>query len=198
MNSLGSSSDCVGAFFGEPDAVCLRCMPLGFATFSATRIRRVLKTGEDFGVTIPAQDSYFLMLYLSDTVICDVAADESRSHSRHFRRGSICLMNLRCGARISVHMSLDAVAFVIPYALIDELAALSTPGSHVELRCLRGKPDPVLANLGTALLPVFLQDPQAVDAMLRHLAMAICAHVLHHYRRSPLSSGRGRDEPFLH
>jgi len=198
MRAIGNSGNCVGGLFGDPDAISLHSAPLASAIFSATRISRELKMGEEATVVVPAHASYFLMLYLRDTAHCDVEADGSQSVTRQYCRGSICLIDILNGAQISLKASLKAVTFVIPHVLVDEIAALSVPGASVELKRVRGSSDPVIASLGTALQPLFDRKEKSDHVLLQHIAMAICAHLIHHYSLSPFFDGSGEDSASVH
>ena len=198
MKAIGNAGSCVGGLFGDPDAIDLQCAPLKSAIFSASRISRRLTAGEEASVAIPAHESYLLMLYLGDTAHCDVEADGRQSATKHYWRGSICLIDVHGGARIRLKASLKALAFVIPHVLVNEIAGLSSPHAGVKLTCVRGKPDPVIASLGTALQPLFDRKEQSDPVLLQHLAMAICAHLLHHYSSSPPLQGSGADSSPVH
>ncbi len=198
MRATENSGNCVGGLFGDPDAISLHSAPLASAIFSATQIRRQLKMGEEATVVVPAHDSYFLMLYLRDTAHCDVEANGSQSVTRQYCSGSICLIDILNGAQISLKASLNAVAFVIPHALVDEIAALSSSGANVGLKRVRGTSDPVIASLGTALQPLFDRKGKSDHVLLQHIAMAICAHLIHHYSSSPFLHGSGVDSSSLH
>ncbi len=56
-----------------------------------------------------------------------------------------------------------------------------TGGKAGRLRCTRGTIDTVLLNIGTALLPLFDPSQFHPPELLRHVATAICAHLLHDY-----------------
>lgn len=171
---------CAGVCFGTPEAPCLSTVPIRTATFSVTSICRELRTDEANDVRLSASNSYFLMLYLEDAEHADIRADGSCTEVRHFARGTICLVDLADGAAIRLNSRLRALAFVLPRALFSETAELSPETGRRRLICRRGEPDPVLRNLGTALLAFFAGTATA-PAPLRPIAVAICAHLLHRY-----------------
>ena len=175
----------VGLYFGTPEAPSLTAIPIKSATFSVTSIRKDVKEGENAEVWLPATDAYFLMLYLEDAQHADIEADGSCSPVRLYERGSICLVDLEHGAAINLHSTLRSLAFILPKELLAEAASLS-PGIPSRLVCRRGKPDAVLRNLGTTLLALFGSEGKAPPpALLQHVAVAICAHLLHHYGDTP-------------
>lgn len=143
-------------------------------------------------VTLPAARAYFLMLYLADVHHSDVAANGQQTQLTHYRRGSICLVDLAGGASICLHSSLDALGFVLPQTLFEELSEILPDARPQQLRCRRGELDPVMRNLGEALLPLLGDAGPAVPAVLQHIAVAICAHLVHTYSgRSEQEAGRG-------
>ncbi|WP_143348569.1 helix-turn-helix domain-containing protein [Ensifer adhaerens] len=130
------------------------------------------------------------MLYLEDAEHADIRADGSCTERRHFARGTICLVDLADGATIRLHRRLRSLAFVLPRTLFSETAELSPETGPRRLICRRGEADPVLCNLGTALL-AFFSGTGTAPAPLRPVAVAICAHLLHRYGE-PFG---GRDRP---
>lgn len=178
--------DGVGLYFGTPEAPTLTTVPIKSAAFSVTNIRKDVAEGAAEEVRLPVSDAYFLMLYLDDTDHADIDADGACGPVRRYARGSICLVDLAEGAAISLRSRLNSLAFVLPKALFEEAAALSAGGRTRRLTCRRGKPDAVLGNLGTALIALIGGGRAAAPpALLRHMAVAICAHLLHQYGETP-------------
>ena len=178
---------CVGVCFGTPEAPCLTTVPIRAATFSVTSICRELRTDGENDIRLPASECYFLMLYLEDAEHADIRVDGSCTERRHFARGTICLVDLADGATIRLHSRLRSLAFVLPRTLFSETAELSPEAGSRRLICRRGEPDPVLRNLGTALIAFFAGTGTA-PAPLRPVAVAICAHLLHRYGE-PMEGG---------
>lgn len=170
-----------GQYFGLDKAPRLALKPLRSAVFSMTHLRRNAEEGETFIVDLPAEPGYFLMLYLQDAYHCDVAADGTHAPLVHYRSGSICLVDLMEGASICLHGRLDALAFTLPRALFEELSDIVPDAAPQNLQCRRGELDAVMRELGVALLPLLNQSELHVPPSLRHIAIAICAHLLHTY-----------------
>jgi AraC family transcriptional regulator len=189
VNARCQESGCVGPYFGVPDAPCLSTTPVRSAPFCVTRIERRLIGSEAVVVDLPPSDGYLLMLYLEDTCHADLRPDGSLADARIYRQGSICLVDLCQGASILLRENLNALAFVLPRALFDELAEMSNTTRLQHLRCRRGEADPVIESLGIALLPLFESGNVSPPALLQHLASAICAHVLHDYSDEAMRNG---------
>lgn len=186
MDMTGEAAGRVGPYFGLAHAPCLTSRPIKTASFSVTRLLLPIGGGETPHVVIPPQDAYFLMLYLQDVRHCDIVGDGSKTEVRNYQKGSICLVDLTLGATICVHSDLNALGFHLPRSLFDELTEKSVETKFRGLQCRRGELDPVMANLGIALMPLLDAPSAAAPATLQHIAMAICAHLLHCYGDVPL------------
>ncbi|NRP74706.1 HTH-type transcriptional activator RhaS [Ensifer psoraleae] len=181
MNFRTIAEEGVGVFFGAPQSPWLLARPVRDARFSVTRLECRLNRSANRSVCLPPDDAYFLMLYLSDALHCDVAVDDTESEVRRYRQGSICLVDLTHGARIRLLSDLDSLAFYLPRKLFREVSEFSHAPRATRLRCRRGEDDDVIRNLGTALLPFFEQRGGGQSPVLQHIAIAICAHLLHSY-----------------
>ncbi|MGI2030808.1 helix-turn-helix domain-containing protein [Rhizobium panacihumi] len=137
------------------------------------------------------------MLYLSDVSHCDIRADGSLTKSRLYPRGSVCLVDLKDGASIMLLSRLDSLAFVIPYDLFDELGDLLSDLTACGLHCRRGEADAVIGHMGQALLPLFERSDLSSTTTLRHMAIALCTHLLHDYGHLPGMEEALRSPPTL-
>jgi AraC family transcriptional regulator len=185
---VGATEQSVGQHFGLTHAPCLTLKPIRAALFSVTHLQREVEKGETFTVDLPAERAYFLMLYLKDAHHCDIADNGQQAQLIHYRSGSICLVDLAQGASICLHSSLDALGFVLPQTLFEELSEMAPDAAPRDLRCRRGELDAVMRNLGAALLPLLRGVGQTAPAALQHIAIAICAHLLHTYSSAPQPS----------
>ncbi len=181
MSQRTGTEEGVGAHFGLPYAPCLPARPVRDAGFSVTRLEWRLNGEANRLVSLPPDSAYFLMLYLKDAYHCDVAPDGTESETLRFRLGSVCLVDLAHGACIRLFSDLDSLAFQLPRELIREVSEFSAAPRATTLRCRRGEDDDVLRNLGAALLPLFERQGNSHTAVLQHIAIAICAHLLHAY-----------------
>lgn len=178
---------CLGLYFGTPEAPSLTTIPIKSATFSVTSICKDMGEGEANDVRLPACSAYFLMLYLEDADHADIRADGTCTPVHRYEHGSICLVDLDDGAAIRLYSRLNSLAFVLPKTLFKEAASLSSGMETDRLICRRGRPDGVLANLGTTLLALLTSGRSASPpALLKHVAVAICAHLVHQYGETPV------------
>ena len=199
MDLSASQPGCVGWFFGLPRAPCISSVPVGSATFTATWINRSLREGETANVTLPPRDAYFLMIYLEDGLHADIDANGRSTEPRHYGVGAVCLVDLRAGVAIRLHCSLHSLAVVIPKALLSEVEAIRSAGAGrlpglPRLVCRRGEADPVIASIASVLLSLFERADASSTTMLRHLATAICAHLLHNFSAPPDPVAKAADD----
>lgn len=171
----------LGRLFGLADAPCLHTRPVRDAVFGVTYLDCRVEAHSPRVVTLPKQDCFFLMLYLEDTRHCDLMDDGCEHPLRTYRKGSMCLVDLAEGASIRLYETLQSLAFIIPRALLAEVSEFSSAPAARSLRCLRGTPDDVVFSLGKVLLPLLDQQQFAPSPVLGHVAVAICAHLLHRH-----------------
>ncbi|WDZ79615.1 AraC family transcriptional regulator (plasmid) [Ensifer adhaerens] len=179
----------IGACFGEPKAPFLTVRPVRDARFSVTRLQCRLDGALSRVVSLPADDAYFLMFYFKDVMHCDVVPGGNENEIRRYRQGSICLVDLVQGASIRLVSDLDSLAFHLPRALFREVSGFSHAPAATGLRCRRGESDDVMHNLALALLPLLADSENEPGPVLRHIAVAICAHLLHSYPDRANASG---------
>lgn len=172
----------VGRHFGVATAPFMSVRPVGNAPFSVTHLSRPACVDNLQATHLPAEPAYFMMLYLRDTDHCDVVAGGMETAVRCYRKASVCLVDLREGASIRLHSDLEALAFQLPYGLFSEIGNLPHAPGAMPLRCLRGSGDRIMWNIGCALLPLFERHDASVEAVLRPIAMAVCIHLMQHYK----------------
>lgn len=176
-----------GPDFGIAEAPRCVTAPIGKARFSVSRLHCEVAPGEMRVLNIPAQKAYFVMLYLADVDHCDVLQDGSFTEARRYPQGSICLVSLAGGAVIRLCSTLDSLGFVVPRALFEELDHLAPGVGDGRLECRRGESDAVIANLGTAFLAMFDRGQAPLPVTFKHMAIALCGHLLHRYGASSTS-----------
>ncbi|EJJ28803.1 helix-turn-helix domain-containing protein [Rhizobium sp. CF142] len=168
----------LGPYFGLPEAASLNAVPVRSSSICVTRIAKDVTDGERPIVSLPVCDAYFLMVYTKEAHHCDILPDGTRTLPRKFERGSVCLVDLSEGASIVLYADLHSVTFLLPKTLIEEVGDLSRASSILELRCRRGERDPVLSNLTDIVLSLFGREAGSWEALLKHLAIAICSHLI--------------------
>lgn len=165
-------------FLGVSETYSLQAVPVRSSPIEVTKIFRPISSDATSHIRLPRCDAYFLMLYLDDAIHCDIRADGSLAPPRFCCRGSICVIDLRDGAAVALQTTLSSIAITMPKAFIAEVAELSPGLDGDALRCRRAELDPVVSNLGLVLLSLFERELSSSQAILRHLGIAICTHLL--------------------
>jgi AraC-like DNA-binding protein len=65
--------------------------------------------------------------------------------------------------------------------LFQQVAELSKTQHLQRLRCKRAHHDPVVSNIGLALSSLFSSSPSSATAVVRHVAVALCQHLITNY-----------------
>jgi AraC-like DNA-binding protein len=182
-----TASERIAAGFGIEAARTLIVKPLQHAQLSIVHLDRVYEDNDD-PVLLPPDTAFLVMLYLIDVQHFDIWPDRPPAPIKTYNKGSICLINLQNGASISVRGRLEALAFHIPSAHLAELTKDAGEPPIDSLEICRGIDDPVICNLGAALLPMFDLPDEVKDILLPHVGLAFSAHVAHRYGQSPIQS----------
>lgn len=182
-----AAGDRIAASFRVKAARALAIRPLREAQLSIVHLTHDYEDGDD-PVFLPPDDAFLVMLYLVDVDHCDIWPDRPPALLKRYPQGSICLINLTGGAAISVRGRFEALAFHIPSAHLGELAEEAGEPRIDNLVTCRGVDDPVIRDLGAALMPMFDMPDEVKDMLLPHVGLAFNAHLAHRYGRSPAQS----------
>jgi len=182
-----TASDRIAAGFGIQAARTLVIRPLRDAKLSVVHLDRCYENGDD-PVLLPPDDAYLVMLYLVDVDHSDIWPDRPPAPFKTYSKGSICLIDLKCGSSISVLGRLEALAFHIPRAHFAELTDEAGEPRINNLEICRGIDDHVIRNMGAALMPMFDMPEEVRDMLLPHVGLAFNAHLAHRYGLSPAQS----------
>ncbi|MBP2551092.1 hypothetical protein J2858_004032 [Neorhizobium galegae] len=189
-----TACDRIAAGFGIQSARTLVVRPLQDAQLSVVHLERVYED-DDAPVVLPPEDAFLVMLYLVDVQHSDLWPDRPPSPLKTYEKGTICLVSLKGGASISVRGYLDALAFHIPSAHFVELSREAGEPLVDYLQTCRGSEDPVIWNLGSALLPMFDLPDEVKDVLLPHVGLAMVAHLAHRYGQPPIRPLSEPDQP---
>ena len=146
-------------------------------------VTRITCTSDQLGMKleIPAQDAFAVTLHLVGMRHHELWVRGRPAVVRSYSRGAISIVDLRDEVATYLGSPLDALEFYVPHALVDAVADAAGVARVSELSCLPGLVDPVMGQLGAAILPLFSNSRFASPAVLEHLAIAICAHLIHRF-----------------
>ena len=180
--------DGLGRCFGLRNAPALCVELAGRSTFAATLLRC---DSARAGVMneIPAQDVYLAALHLTAVDNHETWLAGRLAAARGYEPGALQILDLREGAAVRLAGPWEALSLYLPRSLVR--AVSSRNGEAVEhLACEPGVADPVLAHLGAAVIALLARQPPS-RALLRRVAMATCAHLVHAHGVAPDAPPRG-------
>jgi AraC-like DNA-binding protein len=183
----------IAQLFHLDTAQTLTTTILKTAKLAATR----LTSGpRGIGITspIPAEKAYLVSLQLRDLVGGEVWQGGQPAEKWSFPEGSIGIVHLEGEPVYHLPNAFDCLQFYIPEIAFDELAEDHGAPLITGFAFRSGANDPVMQQLGRALLPV-LEDPlQASRLFFDHVALAVHAHLAVRYgqidERKPSSGSR--------
>lgn len=149
-------------------------------------VTRITCTSDQLGMKleIPAQDAFVVTLHLVGMRHHELWVRGRPAVVRSYSRGAISIVDLRDEVASYLGSPLDVLQFYVPHALIGAVADASGVDRVGELSCLPGLIDPVMGHLGAAILPLIGNPRFASSTMLRHLALAICAHLVRRFGKN--------------
>lgn len=182
-SAKGAYGDRLARYFELTSAPALVVRPASSAPFAVTRISCM---PEQLGMKqeIPAEDAFVVTLHLVGVRHHELWMRGRPAVVRSYSRGAISIVDLRDEVASYLGSPLDALKFYMPRALVDAVADAAGVARVSELSCLPGLVDPVLGHLGAAVLPLLDNPRFASAAVLEHLALAICAHLVRRFGKN--------------
>jgi hypothetical protein len=181
MRARGAYGARLGRCFWLASAPALVMRTARHGTFAATRITC---TQAQLGMkrAIPAEDAFVVTLHLAGVRHHELWMRGRPHVVQGYLRGAISIVDLRDEVSNYLGSPFDALALYVPRALIDAVAdAMGVARVHA-LSCVPGLVDPVIGHLGAAVLALLEQPRADRDARtFDHLAIAICAHLVHRF-----------------
>ncbi len=181
MHATGAYGDLLGRYFEVPCAPALVMLPTASATpFVATRIT-CLPDQLGMKQEIPPEDAFAVTLHLADVAHHELWVRGRPSVVRGYAPGAMSIVDLRDEVASYLGTPLDALQFYVPHALVRGVAGAAGLARVSGLACAPGLVDPVMCNLGAAVLALFERREPEGSAVQQHLALAICAHLVHRF-----------------
>lgn len=169
-----------------PDAAsrALRTRVLHSGDCTVTRLTRQGGPAVDL-VQEQQADGYTLMLKLRPPHSFELFVGGERQvrvRDEPGQPGSVCLVPREAGARLVLDAPFDMVQFDFPQRALEQwTAAHGTPAPGALRLPPPGTHDPVIAALGSALLPALEQPARISPLLVSHTMQALAAHLLHAY-----------------
>ena len=180
MHARGAYGDLLGRYFEVPRAPALVMLPARATPFVATRLT-CLPGQLGMKQEIPAEDAFVVTLHLAGVGHHELWVRGRPSVVRAYAPGAISIVDLRDEVASYLGTPLDALQFYVPHALVRAVAHAAGLARVSGLACAPGLVDPVVCNLGAAVLALFERRDTARSAVRQHLALAICAHLVHRF-----------------
>jgi len=176
----GAYGDLLGRYFELPSVPALVMLPAPKAPFVATRIT-CLPDQLGMKQEIPPEDAFVVTLHLVGVGHHELWVRGRPSVVRGYVPGAISIVDLRDEVASYLGSPLDALHFYMPRALVDAVTDAAGLARVSGIACTPGLVDPVMGNLGAAVLALLDGPRRASPAVSEHLAIAICAHLVHRF-----------------
>jgi AraC family transcriptional regulator len=161
------------------------------ASVAVTRMRS--NTGlAEASAPLPADNALAVHLQLRELRQHEVWVGQRCAHAEPYQRGAVTIIDLQQSSFAYVPSPFDALNFYVPLVTLNEysydegLPRIDTVGYSF------GKLDPVIENLGGALLPILNQEEQPSRLFLDQIYQALCAHLIEKYTRARFAMVRSR------
>lgn len=176
----GAYGDLLGRYFELPSVPALVMLPALKAPFVATRITC---PPDQLGMKqeIPPEDAFVVTLHLVGVGHHELWVRGRPSVVRGYVPGAISIVDLRDEVASYLGSPLDALHFYVPRALVDAVTDAAGLARVSGIACTPGLVDPVMGSLGAAVLALLDGPQRASSAVSEHLAIAICAHLVHRF-----------------
>ena len=181
--------DGLGRCFGLRDAPALCVQLAGRSTFAATLLRCDSARAGALN-KIPAQDAYLAILHLVAVRGHETWRADEPSAAHDYEPGALQILDLRKGAALRLAGPWVALCFYLPRSLVRAVSRRQGDGA-LHLACEPGVADTVLAHLGAAAIALLARRQPPSRALLRRVAMAICAHLVHVHGAARDATPRG-------
>ncbi|HWT17350.1 MAG TPA: AraC family transcriptional regulator [Variovorax sp.] len=176
----GAYGDLLGRYFELPSVPALVMLPAPKAPFVATRIT-CLPDQLGMKQEIPPEDAFVVTLHLAGVGHHELWVRGRPAVVRGYAPGAISIVDLRDEVASYLGSPLDALHFYVPRALVDAVTDAAGLARVSGIACPAGLVDPVMGNLGAAVLALLDGPRRASSATSEHLAIAICAHLVHRF-----------------
>ncbi len=182
--------DVIANSFGLSGVPSLVARPLHSSRIAISRLS-IGARQMGMSARIPAEDSFALAMYLTDTPHHELWAGGRRVVAQGYPANAIRIVNLEREFSALVSHPHEALTFYIPRAALDAFAFEHGARRIDELRCPPGTRDKVLEGLAAALRPSLERPGQADPLFVDYVSLAALSHLASRYGgvRSPSAAG---------
>ncbi len=194
--------------YGHPLAACfhLAAAPTLVSTLLKTAqlaVTRLTSAGTGTGLTlpIPVEKACLVSVALHDIAAAELWRAGTLDYRGALPEGAVSAVHLEDEPSFRLPAAFDVLKLYIPGLAFEELAGDFGIPRVNELAIEIGTVDPVIRQLGLALLPALEARDRDSRLFFDHIALAMCAHLATHYGRlaprtawtaSPLSAWQAR------
>jgi AraC family transcriptional regulator len=147
------------------------------ASVAVTRMRS--STGlKKASTPLPADKALTVHLQLREVPEHEVWIEQRRVYAEPYRRGAVTVIDLQRPSFAYVSSPFDALNFYVPMTALDEYSYSEGLPKIDGVGCSFGNVDPVIENLGGALLPFLNGNELPSRLLLEQLHQVLCAHLI--------------------
>lgn len=182
MIATGAFGDQLGRYFGLEGAPSLTT-PTPTLQQPRFAVTRIACNADQLGLKqeIPAEDTFVVTLYLMPLQHLEVWRRGRPISAKEYAPGSISIVNLLDELTVYVGAPLDCLSFYIPRATLDKMTEQAGEPRIERLHCRPGFVDPIIEQIGAAMLPLLDAPESVAPDFLGHIARATSIHVAHTY-----------------
>lgn len=126
---------------------------------------------------IPAEDTFIMAMYLTEVPHHELWSRNRCVIRQGYRSSSIRIVNLREEYSARITCPHETLVFYVPRLALDQFTDEADVRRVAEFSCQPGIIDPVMAQLGSALLPAFEQGNASSNLFIDHVTLAMLTHL---------------------
>jgi AraC-like DNA-binding protein len=180
MSANRHYGDAVAHTLGLTDVPTLRMRALRQSGIAISRLS-IGHTQLGMSPQIPSEDAFIVAMHVTEVPHLEVWARGRRVIGQAYRPSSILVGNLTAGYSTNIFSPHEALSFYVPRIVLDEFTDETGVGRVSDFSCKPGIVDPVIAALGSALLPAFERPGEASSLFIDHVTLAMLTHLCSRY-----------------
>ena len=158
------------------DAPAIRMRALRHSDVGISRLS-IGKAQLGMTARIPPEDTFIIAMYLTSVPHHELWSRGRCVIRQGYRASSIRIVNLREEYSARIASAHETLVFYVPRRTLDEFTDEAGIRRVADFACQPGIIDPVMAHLGSALLPTFEQVNASSNLFIDHVTLAMLTHV---------------------